>query len=156
MSDRALVVASSEKGWHCGETAWHDDRIRPAASWHQGDTFVVPSFRSVVRGFDFARFEGIYRRSNGVWTAFLACWFAIEPWLQESVSDPRGDGALVAIRSARDAGALRTWLRAARDTVADAVRAGELSGADARERLLAGVRRRARGREVIAGCRSHE
>lgn len=157
LSHRALVVVPSEKGWHWWETTWRDDRTEPVGGWQPLDaSFGADSVRTVVESLDFAQFDGLYRRSGGEWTPFLACWFAVEHWIAAPVPDPRGDGAVVAIRSSRDASALRSWFRAAKGATADAVRAGELSRTAARRRLLERLQRRARDRELIVGTDPRE
>lgn len=153
VSHRALVVIPAENGWLRGETTWRDDRTGPGDGWRPPEprSIGADSFRSVVESFDFARFDGIYRRDGDGWTAFLACWLAVEHYLGESIPDPRGDGAVVAIRSPRDGTALRIWFRGAKATVAEGVRANELSIVEGRKRLLSGLRRRAGERDVIVG-----
>ena len=153
VSERALVAVPTEDGWHCGETNWFDDLAKPPDCWGvtDDDGGVADSFHAVIESLDFARFDGVYRRSGNEWTPFLACWLAVEPALDELARDPRGDGVVIAVRSASDAAALRSWFRAAKGSVADAVRAGELSLTDARRRLLAGIDRRARDRETVIG-----
>lgn len=155
MSDEALIAVATPTGWTCGETTWHDDRLEPTDDWRprtHGPS-CIPAFRSLVERLDFARYEGVYRReSPGQWSAFLACWFAFEHRLGRSVPDPRGDGALVAIGSAGDVVALRRWVRAAKGDLADAIRRGDVSDAAARKHLLAGLRRRASDRTVVAGA----
>ncbi|WP_181685786.1 DUF6735 family protein [Halorhabdus salina] len=155
MSDRALVAVATDNGWNCTETKWVEDREKPPNGWRSTDDGGCPvdSFRAVVESLDFAHFEGVYRWSGGEWTPFLACWLALEPMIDERAADPRGDGVVVAIRSASDGATLRSWCRAAKRSVADAVRAGELSRACARRRLLAGIDRRVRDREQVIGRR---
>ncbi|MFB6201685.1 MAG: DUF6735 family protein [Halorhabdus sp.] len=153
MTDRALVAVSADDGWDCGVTRWFDDRHEPTDGWRTDGATLdsASSFREVVETMDFARFDGVYRLTDDTWTAFLACWFGVEPVLGVALDDPRGDGAIVAVRSARDAAALRRWFRAAKATVAESVRAGDLSGDDAKRRLATGLVRRAGNRETVLG-----
>ena len=95
----------------------------------------------------------MYCRAGGEWTAFLACWLTVEHYLGKPVSNPCGDGAVVAIHSVRDSAVLRTWLRGAKRSVADAVLAGECSVADARAALLEALERRAGDRKLVVGKR---
>ena len=153
VSHRALVVIPTEDGWWHGETTWQDGRTKPIDGWRppRKPPSAADSLRDVVESLDFARFDGMYRRAGGEWTAFVMCWLAVEHYLGEPVPDPRGDGAAVAVHSARDGPALRTWLRGAKATVADAVRTNGLSIAAGRRRLLAGLRHRAGNRELVIG-----
>ncbi|WEL21541.1 Uncharacterized protein HBNXHr_1479 [Halorhabdus sp. BNX81] len=153
MSHRALVVVSGQSGWLRGETVWREDRTEPPDGWRppRETPFESDSLRDVVGSLDFARFDGMYRRAGGEWTAFLACWLAVEHYLGKPVPEPCGDGAVVAIYSPREETALRTWLRGAKATVADAVRANELSIMAGRRQLLVGLRQRAGNREMAVG-----
>lgn len=151
MTHRALAVAD-ERGSRQWETTWRDDRSAPAdvqratASRLSGPA----SLKTIAESLDFARFEGVYHRADGEWTAYLACWLAIEQLLGKPLPEPRGDGALLAVR-AGEASALRRWFRTAKGSVADAVLAGECSVTDARPALLEALDRRAGDRELVVG-----
>ncbi|ERJ06972.1 hypothetical protein HLRTI_001050, partial [Halorhabdus tiamatea SARL4B] len=107
LSHRALVVAEAN-GVRQWETIWRDDQTEPPRGRRSlpSSPSETTSLRAVAESLDFAHYEGVYYHADGVWTAHLACWLAVEHLLGEPLPDPRGDGALLAVR-AGEASALR-------------------------------------------------
>ncbi|WP_158855622.1 DUF6735 family protein [Halorhabdus sp. CUG00001] len=154
MTDRALVVRTVTAGVRLEATVWHDDRVCPDGRLRafDGDDR-APSLSAAVERLDFARYDGLYYQGpDGDWTAFLACWLAVEPWTGDPTPEPRGDGAVVERRTARDAQALRSWVRAAKGPLVDEIATGTLPPGEARSRLLGALRRRAGDRRVIVAA----
>jgi hypothetical protein len=153
VTDHALVVTSAGNEVLLEATVWHDDRACPDGRLRGfGGDNCASSLSAAVERLDFARYDGLYYRgADGDWTAYLACWLAVEPLTGAPTPEPRGDGVVVERRTARDAQALRSWFRAAKASVVDGITAGTLSPGEARSRLLGALHRRAGERRVIVG-----
>lgn len=162
MAHRALVAYERPAGrYDVHTTRWGGldcrlaESITPSEPYASGAVDPVPNvvarpFPDVLSMVDVARHEAIYRVSaDYAVDTYLALWFGLDHYLGWPTLESPPEGLLVAVDTPAEASSLRAWFRAAKDTVAEAVRGGYLDSATARSVLADAVRQRAAGRQVL-------
>jgi len=111
---------------------------------------VARPFEDVLTMVDPARHEALYRVSaEYAIDIYLPLWLGLDHYLGAPLTDRDPPGLLVTVEHPGDADAFREWFRAAKDTVAEAVRGGYLDPVSARDVLEDAVRQHSAGRDIV-------